>query len=73
VDAVHEDHDRPANANLDALLSTAFGRGGEIDAAGYGVGDLFAQPVWLGKTRLADATSYHACPVVVGGNGRSLR
>lgn len=38
------------NANLDALLTTAFGRGGQIDAGGYGVGDLFVQPVWLGKT-----------------------
>lgn len=39
-----------ANANLDALLSAASGRGGDIDAGGYGLGDLFVQPVWLGKT-----------------------
>jgi hypothetical protein len=39
-----------ADANLDALLSTAFARGGAIDAGGYGLGDLFVQPVWLGKT-----------------------
>jgi hypothetical protein len=39
-----------ANANLDTLLSTASGRGGDIEAESFGVGDLFVQPVWLGKT-----------------------
>jgi hypothetical protein len=39
-----------ANASLEALVSTAFARGGNISAGSYGVGDLFVQPVWLGKT-----------------------
>jgi hypothetical protein len=39
-----------ADASMDALLSTAFARGGAVDAGGYGPGDLFVQPVWLGKT-----------------------
>src|SRR6266700_63610 len=38
------------NANLNAELSTARGRGGNIGAGSFGVGDLFIQPVWLGKT-----------------------
>jgi hypothetical protein len=38
------------NANLNAELSTARGRGGNIGAGSFGVGDLFVQPVWLGKT-----------------------
>ena len=39
-----------ADASLDALVSIAFARGGNISAGGYGVGDLFVQPVWMGKT-----------------------
>ena len=39
-----------ANANLNALATVASGRGGDISAGGSGVGDLFVQPVWLGKT-----------------------
>lgn len=39
-----------ANANLDALASSAFARGGSLSAGGSGAGDLFVQPVWLGKT-----------------------
>ena len=38
------------NANLDAVLSTATGRGGHIGNSSFGVGDLFVQPLWLGKT-----------------------
>jgi hypothetical protein len=39
-----------ANANLDAALSAASGRGGNVENGSFGVGDLFVQPVWLGKT-----------------------
>lgn len=39
-----------ADANLDAAASAAFGRGGKISAGGFGVGDLFVQPIWLGRT-----------------------
>ncbi len=39
-----------ANANLDALVSAAGQRAGEISAGGFGMGDLFVQPLWLGKT-----------------------
>src|SRR5262245_19356510 len=38
-----------ANANLDALVSIALARGGNISAGGSGVGDLLVQPVWIGK------------------------
>ncbi len=38
------------NANLNAEVSTARGRGGNVGAGSFGVGDLFVQPVWLGKT-----------------------
>lgn len=38
------------NSSLNANLSTATGRGGSIGAGDFGVGDLFVQPVWLGKT-----------------------
>jgi hypothetical protein len=37
------------NANLNAALSTATGRGGKVEASNMGVGDMFVQPVWLGK------------------------
>ena len=39
-----------ANANLDAALSAAAGRGGNVGTDSFGVGDLFVQPIWLGKT-----------------------
>jgi len=39
-----------ANANLDASLSAAPGRGGNVENGNFGVGDMFVQPVWLGKT-----------------------
>jgi len=39
-----------ANANLDAALSAAGGRGGSVENGSFGVGDLFVQPVWLGKS-----------------------
>ncbi len=39
-----------ADANLNAAAQAAFGRGGNISAGGEGVGDLYVQPVWLGKT-----------------------
>src|SRR6266700_1707073 len=38
------------NANLNAEVATARGRGGNIGAGTFGMGDLFVQPVWLGKT-----------------------
>ena len=38
------------NANLDAALSTTTGRGRKASGGTFGVGDLFVQPVWLGKT-----------------------
>jgi hypothetical protein len=38
-----------ANVNLNAAANAGFGRGGDISAGGFGVGDLFVQPVWLGK------------------------
>ncbi len=37
-------------ANLDAALSTVTGRGGNANNSSFGVGDLFVQPIWLGKT-----------------------
>jgi hypothetical protein len=36
-----------ANSSLDANISTALGRGGSINHSSFGVGDLYAQPVWL--------------------------
>jgi hypothetical protein len=38
------------NTSLGAALSTASGRGGDVDGGNFGVGDLFVQPVWFGKT-----------------------
>ena len=38
------------NANLDAVLSTATTRGGRIGNSSFGAGDMFVQPLWLGKT-----------------------
>jgi hypothetical protein len=39
-----------ANANLSAALSTATGHGGNAEASNLGVGDMFVQPLWLGKS-----------------------
>jgi hypothetical protein len=39
-----------ANANLNAALSTVTGHGGKAQASNLGVGDMFVQPVWLGKS-----------------------
>ena len=39
-----------ANFNMDAALSVANARAGSISAESFGAGDLFIQPVWLGKT-----------------------
>lgn len=39
-----------ANANLSAALSTATGHGGKAEASNLGVGDMFVQPLWLGKS-----------------------
>lgn len=39
-----------ANANLNAELEALRGRGGSVSAGSFGVGDLFVQPVWLGKS-----------------------
>jgi hypothetical protein len=39
-----------ANASLEGSLSTATGRGGKAESSSFAVGDLFVQPVWLGKT-----------------------
>jgi hypothetical protein len=39
-----------ANASVHAQLSTATGRGGSVDTSGFGVGDLWVQPIWLGWT-----------------------
>ena len=38
------------NTSLDASLSTVTGRGGHTDSGTVGLGDLFVQPLWLGKT-----------------------
>jgi len=39
-----------ANASLQGSLSSVTGRGGSAEASAFDVGDLFVQPVWLGKT-----------------------
>ena len=39
-----------ADMNLDAAAQAAFRRGSNISAGGFGVGDLYVQLVWLGKT-----------------------
>ena len=39
-----------ANANLSAALSTTTGHGGNAETSNLGVGDMFVQPVWLGKS-----------------------
>lgn len=39
-----------ANANLNAALSTATGHGGKAEASNMGLGDMFVEPVWLGKS-----------------------
>lgn len=36
--------------SLHAALSTATGRGGNVGGTTFGVGDLYVQPLWLGKT-----------------------
>jgi len=36
-----------ANSSLDANINTALNRGGSIKGSSFGVGDLFAQPLWL--------------------------
>jgi len=38
-----------ANVNLDAAASAALSHGGHITNGTFGVGDLFVQPVWVGK------------------------
>ena len=38
------------NANLNAEIEALRGRGGSVTAGGFGVGDLYVQPVWLGKS-----------------------
>lgn len=39
-----------ANASLAGALSTATGRGGKAEASDFAAGDMFVEPVWLGKT-----------------------
>jgi len=39
-----------ANVNLNAAAQTAFAVGGKITSGTFGAGDLYVQPVWLGKT-----------------------
>jgi hypothetical protein len=39
-----------ANASLEGTLSTVSGHGGTAQSSSFAVGDLFVQPVWLGKT-----------------------
>lgn len=39
-----------ANASLESALSTVTGRGGTAESSSFGAGDMFVQPVWLGKT-----------------------
>ena len=38
------------NANLNAEIEALRGRGGSVSAGGFGMGDLYVQPVWLGKS-----------------------
>jgi len=38
------------NANLNAEFEALRQRGGSVSAGSFGVGDLFVQPVWLGKS-----------------------
>jgi hypothetical protein len=38
------------NANLNAELEALRERSGSVSAGSFGVGDLFVQPVWLGKS-----------------------
>jgi hypothetical protein len=38
------------NANLNAEIEALRGRGGSVSAGGFGPGDLYVQPVWLGKS-----------------------
>ncbi len=38
-----------ADASLEAALSLATGQGGLVDSSSLGIGDMFVQPVWLGK------------------------
>jgi hypothetical protein len=38
------------NANLNAEIEALRGRGGSVSAGGFGAGDLYFQPVWLGKS-----------------------
>lgn len=39
-----------ANASLEAALSIASRRGGKVDSSNFSMGDIFVQPVWLGKS-----------------------
>lgn len=39
-----------ANASLEAALSTATGRGGQVESSSFDIGDMLVQPIWLGKT-----------------------
>src|SRR5262245_16928250 len=38
------------NANLNAEIEALRGRGGSVSTASFGPGDLYVQPVWLGKS-----------------------
>lgn len=38
------------DANLNASMSAALAVGGEINGGSFGVGDVYVQPVWLGKS-----------------------
>jgi hypothetical protein len=38
------------NANLNAEIEALRGRGGSVSAGSFGPGDLYFQPVWLGKS-----------------------
>lgn len=39
-----------ANVSLKAALSIASDRGGTVESSSFSMGDMFVQPVWLGKT-----------------------
>src|SRR5262245_25439649 len=38
------------NANFNAEIEALRGRGGSVSTASFGPGDLYVQPVWLGKS-----------------------
>jgi hypothetical protein len=56
-----------ANSSLNTAVSTASGRGGDVEAGDFNIGDMFIQPLWLNWSRKHwDATFVYGVYIPTG-------